>query len=740
MLNITNWFKRKTTRYGLKQTPVTYFSGNRRLKKAIEQGRQVFLIYIDVVQLQEIENRLGETFISELFHDVLKSIEENAIRHLRGMDILLIQHIWGDDYIVCFTPDDRPVSPSDLEDTVFLFQTGLEHSCHERLKHKLDAPIQFHVGYAPLEGGGRNPEKQMYVAIKRAVKWAKESHSPEISKHAHQFQDILDRRDVRIHYQPIVSLTGGDIYGWESLTRGPERSFFSSPNHLFPFAEQVGKLYQLERICREQAIIQAYNKIPAGKKLFINLNPKVIQDPEFVRGQTASFLKERHLAPGDVVFEITEHHAITDYDQFKKVIEYYRAQGFLIAIDDTGAGHSNLQHVVELSPDFIKLDHSLITNIDTSRIKQAVIESFVTLSKKMNCLLIAEGIERYQELQTLMRLGVDLGQGFYISRPRPDFDHPPAQVIRQIKDKLEINRSTLESTVVTVGDIIQPEVLVKASTKCRDVLQLFQENVKLTSVIVEHEGKPLGLVMRQHFLQSLSTQYGVPLYYDRPVAEVMDKTPLIVQYDESIDSVQKAAMNRSDLRLYDDVIVVGHQNQVIGIVTIRNLIEHISKSRIEEARFSNPLTGLPGNVRIENELKKCLDNDEEFAVIYCDLDRFKQFNDTYGFEMGDRMILFTARFLKMILQKKGGKDDFLGHIGGDDFVIITSPRQVERFKKLIARYFSIIMAVLNHNAGVSVSISLASILCSRQWFENHLQISEHLAKVKQREKRQKRHD
>ncbi len=728
MNNIKKWF------FG--RTPVTYFSGNRKLKQAVERGNQVFLIYIDVVRSQEIENRHGEKIISNIFTEVMESIEKNTVVHFKNMDILGIRHLWGDDFIVCFTPHENnsQLGPADIEKKLYSFRDGLEQDCYTRLDKLLDSPMKFHIGYAFMEGKRDNLEKQMYVAIKQAVKLAKESNFLKISKYAHEFEEILKERNISIVYQPIISLKNGEVYGWESLARGPHNTYFSSPDRLFSFAEEVGKLYQLERLCREQSILTSQNKIPTGKKLFLNLNPKVIDDPDFVRGQTAALLKEHGLLPSEVVFEITEHHAIKDYKHFKKVLEYYRSQGFLIAIDDTGAGHSNLQSVVELSPDFIKLDHSLISGIDRNRMKQAVIESFVTLSRKINCQIVAEGIERYEELHTLIHLGVDLGQGYYISRPQHEFVLPPEQVVNEIRRKVTTTKQISESTI-TVGDIVQPEVMVDKERKSREIQLLFQENPRLSSVIVIHEGKPAGLVMRQHFLQFLSTQYGVPLFYDRPITEIMDKTPLILNHDDSIDSAGQLAMNRSDLKLYDDIIVM-NRGKIHGIVTVRNLIENIMRSKIEMARFANPLTGLPGNIKIEHELKKRLQNRETFAAIYCDLNQFKHFNDRFGFELGDRIILFTARFLQIMLTKFGSAEDFLGHIGGDDFLILTSPQRVHLFGGKVIRYFRMAMAILRKHTGVYVSLSMASILCNRDWFENHIQISEFLAEVKKKAKSQ----
>jgi diguanylate cyclase (GGDEF)-like protein len=109
--------------------------------------------------------------------------------------------------------------------------------------------------------------------------------------------------------------------------------------------------------------------------------------------------------------------------------------------------------------------------------------------------------------------------------------------------------------------------------------------------------------------------------------------------------------------------------------------------RNREALSANPLTGLPGNVTIEREIRRRLTAGESFAVIYTDIDNFKAFNDTYGFERGDSIIRLTSSILRSAATKTGTPDDFLGHIGGDDFILVTRPDHAAPLAKTIIRYF-----------------------------------------------------
>lgn len=249
------------------------------------------------------------------------------------------------------------------------------------------------------------------------------------------FRQILKENRLRVEYQPIVSLENAKTLGWEALTRGPADSCFSSPLALFSFAEEVGMLYALERTCRRLAL---RNMPSLGKqqKLFINIDPQTINDPYFVKGETKTVLESLGLTPANIVFELTERRSIQDFATFRKSLKHYRDQGYMIAVDDAGAGYSSLQSIVELHPDYIKMDMSLVRNVDTDTVKRALLETFVTFAQKVNCQIIAEGIETSQELQTLIDLGITLGQGYYLARPA----FPPLPVAKSAIDTIARSR------------------------------------------------------------------------------------------------------------------------------------------------------------------------------------------------------------------------------------------------------------------------------------------------------------
>lgn len=232
-----------------------------------------------------------------------------------------------------------------------------------------------------------------------------------------EFRSLLSKKQLRTVFQPIINLTNGKTIGLEGLTRGPFHSTFHSPLQLFKYAEEYGSLYTLEKLARELAFENSSKLIKSNEKLFINLSPQVIYDPSFTPGHTISLLKQYKLSPENIVFEITERSAIEDFTAFTKVLHHYRDQGFQIAVDDAGAGYSSLQAISEIQPDYIKVDRSLISKVHENNVKKHILDAFVTFAKKMDSIIIAEGIEMEEELEAVIQLGIDCGQGYYISRP-----------------------------------------------------------------------------------------------------------------------------------------------------------------------------------------------------------------------------------------------------------------------------------------------------------------------------------
>ncbi|WP_135555272.1 GGDEF domain-containing protein [Paenibacillus cymbidii] len=560
-----------------------------------------------------------------------------------------------------------------------------------------------------------------------------------------QFYDILSKESIRAVYQPIVSLTGGDIFGYEALTRGPEGSDYRNPELLFTTAEQEGVLYRLDSLAREKAIrgsILEHDR----QKLFINISSHILYDPRFVPGKTMEILQQNGMRPEHIVFEITERSSIEDFTLAKKILAHYRSQGYKIAIDDAGAGYSSLQAIAELKPDYIKIDRSLISGIHLDKVKECILESFVAFANKMNILLVAEGIEQPEELVKVVRMGVHYAQGYLLGMPSAEAASISQTIIANIMQQKR-NLGPLGGHV-TIGDAASPIRTFAPNEPISEVAGYFHSHPMETGIVVASDQVPVGLINRERLFQQLAGQYGYSLFWKKTLDHVMDAGPLVVDEMLPVEQVSRMAMARDNHRLYD-LVVITKLGRLAGVASIQSILECITKARVEHARVSNPLTGLPGNSEIDRELSERIAGDGKFSVIYADLDYFKWFNDRYGFRKGDRLIQFTAEVIQQSIALHGTPRDFVGHIGGDDFIAISNTERPERLCEDIVRRFDEGVGTFydeqrasymedrhgNRVEGGSVTISLSLVLCETGHNQTSLEhISQTAATLKKQAK------
>ncbi|UFJ42845.1 EAL domain-containing protein [Brevibacillus humidisoli] len=736
---LSRWFRL------LREQPIFLTEKKMRLKSLISQeiarGASVLLFYVDIVKLTEVETRYGDLAAKHLlqrFEKILYAVSRNLFD--AAGKLLGVQNLWGDDYAVYVS---FPFIKSDEEYRLLSisFQERIENLLNQQSPLFSRGDLRIHIGYAVFPG--RDITKEIYTTVRHAVHMAKYGLTSEKYASITQYHRILYEEAIHTVYMPIVSLRDGIPLGWEALARGPEESQFYSPGSLFAYAEETDTVFRLEQICRRRAL-EHLRYVKPSEKLFINLDPRAIDDPYLLRGNLFKWLDEMGLSPNNIVLEVTERHAITNYRMFRKIIEEYRRKGYLIAVDDAGAGYSSLESIAEIYPDYIKLDMSLIRNIDVDTIKQALLETFVQFADKVKCQIIAEGVETERELQTLIELGVPYAQGYYVGKPVKGLTSTSGAAMNQINQMQEQRQEVYRYQRMyapQVGEIITKTSCVDCQTKVREVHHIFEQNQRIESIVVLEEDKPIGLVMRFQLYQVLGGQYGIALYYERPVAQMMNRNPLIVKSNENISEVARRAMARETYHLYDVVIIIDDEDRYLGVVSVQALLDKMTTIRLEMATFANPLTGLPGNNAIERELQSRLEGGSEFMVVYCDLDRFKWFNDRYGFEVGDQIIRRTAQLLEQSIHNEGEGSEFIGHIGGDDFILISTSERVEAITEEISRSFPTAFQEIyskykrDGQQPPDLSISMAGVLIRPSVDQSVEHISERAAIVKQEAKR-----
>ncbi|HVI40540.1 MAG TPA: GGDEF domain-containing protein, partial [Anaerovoracaceae bacterium] len=247
----------------------------------------------------------------------------------------------------------------------------------------------------------------------------------------------------------------------------------------------------------------------------------------------------------------------------------------------------------------------------------------------------------------------------------------------------------------------------------------------------------------------LSGQYGFALYQNKPISHVMDKSFMSVDCKTPINVVSSNAMARENDKLYD-FIVIKKNGKYLGTVTIRDLLKKTTEIEIAAAKHQNPLSGLPGNLMIEQKLQQCISDHGKYSVAYLDIDNFKAYNDVYGFENGDLIL----KLLSGIIVKNVRKDEFVGHIGGDDFVVIVNDHvEADSFQRIVTDFETEVLKFYNRDDVEKgyiiatnrrnvvekfplITLTLVSVNNKNQHFKDMFELTETLAGLKKSKKSQ----
>ncbi len=489
--------------------------------------------------------------------------------------------------------------------------------------------------------------------------------------------DLLDNNGLTAWFQPVFSRRTGEIFGYEALARLREaRNLPFDIGELFQRAQAEGIISTLDMLCRENAFCRAGELGFAQRNgyLYVNICPATLMHPDHRGGATDRLAEECGIAKERIILEITEQEAIRNYDVFKKSVEYYRKRGYKIAIDDFGVGYGGLKMLSVIEPDYLKVDRHFITNVDRDSFKHNLVDAIATVCHKLGITVIAEGIERQEELETIARFDIDLLQGFLLEHPGPELSrqHLAPLVVREDVSycpEAPGETCTIGATVKYIEPLSPQQSLMTAH-------QRFMEDVKLQGIPVVDEQRVLGMLNRMHFLEKQMVGphgYGFALSAHRAVKDVLGDDFLLVEAATPMEEVVRRIKARRGRHLYDD-ICVAQNGKYFGTVAINALLEAITRKSIQLAKGANPLSGLPGNEFIQRTVATFLQRKVNFDVCYIDIDDFKPYNDYYGFEKGDQVIQRIGQLIVDIVQP--GVNDrfrFVGHIGGDDFIVITRP-------------------------------------------------------------------
>ena len=273
-------------------------------------------------------------------------------------------------------------------------------------RHADGSPVLMRERVTPMLDGHGNPVGlrgvrrlvTAFSAVERSVAAARQ-----------RVLSVLEAESVDIALQPIVDLTTGRLAGVESLARFPDGR---GPEHWFRDARDAGLGLELDRLCFTSSL-QLFDVLPDSAYLSVNASPELI-----TTGLSVADLRAAGVPLDRLVIEITEHVQITDYGELHVALAPLREHGVRLAIDDTGAGYASFAHVLQLRPQIVKIDRSLIANVSLDAARRSLVTALVLLALELGASVTGEGVERPAELEALATLGVDQVQGFLLGRPR----------------------------------------------------------------------------------------------------------------------------------------------------------------------------------------------------------------------------------------------------------------------------------------------------------------------------------
>ncbi len=377
-----------------------------KLKDRIEKEKEVNILFLQIIESSLYEEEFGfdvfDTWIKGMA-DYLKSFIDKEFSPFENPLIFVSEPFSS---LICIAfPSSHPTKK-------------LKEILRTEISKQIPAPFEITVkkiSYDPL----KRTERSIYEMINNVKLEHLKAETRMRINIKSLFRRILKKGEIRMVYQPIYRITDGKIiYGYEALARGPKGTELEMPTALFTVADELDELENLENLCRWKALLTSKKLSNEEKKIFINVSSKILQLKEsgFIKGLFEN-INELQINCEKIVIELTERHEIRDFKSLKSNIKKLKDKGIEISIDDVGVGYTSLQTLAELSPNYLKYDMVLVRNIHKDLVKQNLLEMVLNFGDKINAPVIAEGVEKEEELETIKKIGVKYAQGFLLSQP-----------------------------------------------------------------------------------------------------------------------------------------------------------------------------------------------------------------------------------------------------------------------------------------------------------------------------------
>lgn len=396
---------------------------------------------------------------------------------------------------------------------------------------------------------------------------------------ARELQRIIDQQLVSTLFQPIIDCQKGAVLGYEVLSRGPSDSPLHAAPALFQAGEQCDQVISLERACLREAG-QSCLRQGIGHLVFVNVSPALLSPNAFSEDRLQSMLTRYGIKPENVVIELSERYPVDNAEVLKARLIALKKRGFRIAIDDLGTGYSGLKLWSEIQPDFVKIDRHFVRDVDRDLVKKEFVRSVISLCERLGCRLIAEGVETVAELTLLRSMGINLIQGFLVGRPSPF----PAADLSVLDGPAPVCGGQTSSDADCLGHYT-PQLSPNASLG--EAWKILQSLPSVFAIPVVDNDRPLGLLHRWRIMEVFSSTFGRTLNENKPVLSLMAHDALVVEHDESLESVSEALLE-DDLYYLKQNFIVTRNGRYMGVGSTRSLLRMMTRRRVvEQSKYAS---------------------------------------------------------------------------------------------------------------------------------------------------------
>jgi diguanylate cyclase (GGDEF)-like protein len=629
------------------------------IKQAIARNREqpnfVFaLLVLDIDRFKAINSSLGRMLGDKL----LIAISQRLQACLRSKDV--IARLGGDEFAILLENIDNVDYATEIAERIY--KELVKPFNLDGYEVFADATIGIAVGtkdYERPEDLLRDAELAVADAkkciLKRYQVFNQTMHARAMTllQLENDLRWAIERQELELHYQPIISLVTKGIIGFEALVRWrhPERGLIS-PSEFIPVAEETGLIvplgsWVLWEACRQMRTWQLNFACISDWKINVNISSKQLAQANFVE-QVKQILKETGLAPRNLKLEITESSLVEDLQSTITTLRQLKTLGIEFSLDDFGTGYSSLSYLHMFPFNTLKIDRSFVNSMEASSEKLGIIRAIVTLARNLNMNTIAEGIETASQLAQLKVLNCQFGQGYFFDKP-------------------------LETKAV--------EALITKEL----------ENIKYAKNVTSNNGNVIleERIDREHLLLHIEhlRQELEELKQEKADLEIMLETA--TEHADLVESqLQKEIRDRKKVEA-----ALQQANQELERLSVLDSLTQVANRR----RFDDYLL---------QEWQRLRKEKAPLSLILCDVDYFKIYNDTYGHPIGDHCLQQVALAIESALEHPS---DLVARYGGEEFALILPNTDAARAMQIAEKIRIKIknLQILHHRSPVDEHVTMS---------------------------------